>query len=427
MSEHPEPLYLRGHVVTPTAVLEDGVVVVDGGLITWVGTAADAGVAGWPDVPTVDARPMTVLPGLVDLHDHGGGGASFPDATTTDEARVAIREHLAHGTTSLVASLVTAAPDTLRQRVGVLTALADAGELAGNHLEGPFLSTVRCGAQDPHLIQAPDADLVRELAAAARGYLVTMTVAPELPGVAGDDGVSDALISAGALPSFGHTDASWEQTAVAVADARTRLAANPARRSGRPTVTTADQIKNLILLGRLRPGDPLPTETELSASLGVSRSSVREAIRTPVALDIVEVRHGRGTFVGQLSLAPLVEGLVFRGVLSPGDNLSSLREVVEVRIGLDLAMSDRIVDALVGQLVTAFWDVHAAVLPLLGVTPSDRLDDTARAHGLMLRAAQAGDAEAYREAVIAHYGPLRAALEDARAAAHAPTEASVGS
>ncbi|HEX7804909.1 MAG TPA: GntR family transcriptional regulator [Cellulomonas sp.] len=239
----------------------------------------------------------------------------------------------------------------------------------------------------------------------------------------------------------------------------------------RVETTTADQIKNLILLGRLRPGDPLPTETELCASLGVSRSSVREAIRTLVALDIVEVRHGHGTFVGQLSLAPLVEGLVFRGVLSPGDNLSSLREVVEVRIGLDLAMSDRIVDALrgtenpdlealvaameeksrhggdffeedrafhalllshidnalVGQLVTAFWDVHAAVLPLLGVTPSDRLDDTARAHGLMLRAAQAGDVEAYREAVIAHYGPLRAALEDARAAAHAPTEATVGS
>lgn len=237
VSENLDPLYLRGRVVTPTAVLEDGVVVVDGALIAWVGPAADAGSAGWPDVPAAAARPVTVLPGLVDLHDHGGGGASFPDATTTDEARVAIREHLAHGTTSLVASLVTAAPDTLRQRVGVLTELADAGELAGIHLEGPFLSTVRCGAQDPHLIQAPDADLVRELAAAAHGHLVTMTVAPELRGVAGDDGVSDALISAGALPSFGHTDASWEQTAAAVADARIRLAANPARRSGRPTVT----------------------------------------------------------------------------------------------------------------------------------------------------------------------------------------------
>jgi DNA-binding FadR family transcriptional regulator len=239
----------------------------------------------------------------------------------------------------------------------------------------------------------------------------------------------------------------------------------------RVEASTADQIKNLILLGRLHPGDPLPTETELCASLGVSRSSVREAIRTLVALDIVEVRHGHGTYVGQLSLAPLVEGLVFRGVLSPGDNLSSLREVVEVRVGLDLAMSDRVVEALhgtenpdleelvgqmeeksrrgetfleadrafhaallsrvgnalVGQLVTAFWDVHAAVVPLLGVTPSGRLDDTARAHGLMLRAAQAGDAEAYREAVIAHYGPLREALEDARTAVPAPTEEPVSS
>jgi N-acetylglucosamine-6-phosphate deacetylase len=237
VSEPTETLYLRGRVVTPTAVLEDGVVVVDGALIAWVGPAADAGAAGWPDVPAAAARPRTVLPGLVDLHDHGGGGASFPDSTTPDEARVAIREHLAHGTTTLVASLVTAAPDTLRQRVGVLAELADAGELAGIHLEGPFLSTVRCGAQDPHLIQAPDAGLVRELAAAAHGHLVTMTVAPELAGVAGDDGVSAALISAGALPSFGHTDASWEQTVAAVADARARLAATPGRRSARPTVT----------------------------------------------------------------------------------------------------------------------------------------------------------------------------------------------
>ena len=204
MSEPIETLYLRGRVVTPTAVLEDGVVVVDGAPIARVGPAAHADSAGWPD------------------------------STMPDEARVAIGEHLAHGTTTLVASLVTAAPDTLRQRVGVLAALADVGELAGIHLEGPFLSTVRCGAQDPHLIQAPEAGLVRELAVAAHGHLVTMTVAPELAGVAG---VSAALIAAGALPSFGHTDASREQTVATVADARARLAATLGRRSARPTVT----------------------------------------------------------------------------------------------------------------------------------------------------------------------------------------------
>ena len=237
MTVHRPSHYLRGRVVTPDAVIQDGVVVVDGDTILWVGPAVEADRAGWPYLPNPREIPPTLLPGLVDVHNHGGGGAGFPDASTVDEARVAIREHLAHGTTTLVASLVTAAPATLHQRVSVLTALAEAGELAGIHLEGPFLSSTRCGAQDPELIQAPDADLVRELAEAAHGFLVTMTVAPELAGVVGDGGVIDALITARALPSFGHTDASWTQTSVAVADARTRLDATPGCRSARSTVT----------------------------------------------------------------------------------------------------------------------------------------------------------------------------------------------
>ena len=237
MTVHRPSHYLRGRVVTPDAVIQDGVVVVDGDTILWVGPAVEAARAGWPDLPNPREIPLTLLPGLVDVHNHGGGGAGFPDASTVDEARVAIREHLAHGTTTLVASLVTAAPATLHQRVSVLTALAEAGELAGIHLEGPFLSSTRCGAQDPELIQVPDADLVRELAEAAHGFLVTMTVAPELAGVVGDGGVIDALITARALPSFGHTDASWTQTSVAVADARTRLDATPGARSARSTVT----------------------------------------------------------------------------------------------------------------------------------------------------------------------------------------------
>jgi N-acetylglucosamine-6-phosphate deacetylase len=237
MSERTAPELLRGRVVTPTEVIADGVVVVRGETIEWVGEAAHAAAAGWPGVPDPVEHPVTVLPGLVDIHTHGGGGASYPDATTPQEALVAVHEHRAHGTTTLVASLVTAAPDTLRQRVAVLATLADAGEIAGIHLEGPFVSTVRCGAQDPALIQAPDADLTRELAALARGHLVTMTIAPELSGVDGDGGVADVLIGVGALPSFGHTDASWRQASDALADARTRLAAAPGRRSGRVTVT----------------------------------------------------------------------------------------------------------------------------------------------------------------------------------------------
>lgn len=219
--------------------------------------------------------------------------------------------------------------------------------------------------------------------------------------------------------------------------------------------TTAEQIKHLILRRGLHPGDAIPTETELCQELDVSRSSVREAIRTLSTLDIVEVRHGHGTVVGRMSLAPLVETLVFRGVLSPGDDLAALREVIELRCALDLALADRVLGAhfgkpnkslkrladqmrtkaeqgrtfvqedrqfhaellapignrLAGQLVTAFWDIHAAVLPRLGLAlPADILR-TAIAHGAILDAALSGNLEALRKATITHYEPLLTMIE----------------
>ncbi|MFF2496435.1 FadR/GntR family transcriptional regulator [Agromyces sp. NPDC058064] len=218
-----------------------------------------------------------------------------------------------------------------------------------------------------------------------------------------------------------------------------------------------DRIKDLILAEGLRPGDLMPTEADICARLEVSRSSVREAMRMLAALDIVEVRHGHGTYVGQLSLAPLVEGLVFRGVVDQDDSVAALREVVEVREALDLAMAEQVVaslegthdpdltelvatmtekarrgeafaaedfafhtrllgyldNTLVGQLVAAFWEVNTVVYPRLGLPPAADIADTARAHGAMLDAAVAGDVAAYRAAVVEHYLPLRRALEKA--------------
>lgn len=236
----PVPQVLRGRVVTPTRVLDDGVVVVDGDRLAWVGPADRL-----PQPWTLPAEAAgTVLPGLVDVHCHGGGGASFPDAPDAATALRAAHEHLRHGTTSLVASLVTAPPDVLLARTAVLAGLADAGELVGIHLEGPFLSADRCGAQNPADMLTGDATLVTQVAAAARGHLVTMTVAPEVPGVADGTGTADAradvlaaLVDAGALPSVGHTDASAEQVDDAVDRAFDLLASAPRARSGRLTAT----------------------------------------------------------------------------------------------------------------------------------------------------------------------------------------------
>ncbi|GEL95591.1 N-acetylglucosamine-6-phosphate deacetylase [Cellulomonas composti] len=218
-------------------------VVVEEDRLVFVGPASEV-PSGWLAL-VPEQSGTTIVPGLVDVHCHGGGGASFPDATSADEVATAAAEHLAHGTTSLVASLVTAPPDVLLARTALLADAADAGVLAGIHLEGPFLSAVRCGAQNPDDMQLGDPALVRAVAAAARGHLVTMTVAPEIAGVAdgagfgdgGGDDVLAALVESGALPSIGHTDAAAEVVEAAVDRTFDLLAAEPRARSGRATAT----------------------------------------------------------------------------------------------------------------------------------------------------------------------------------------------
>nr|WP_306238976.1 GntR family transcriptional regulator [Ornithinimicrobium cryptoxanthini] len=225
--------------------------------------------------------------------------------------------------------------------------------------------------------------------------------------------------------------------------------------------STAEEIKGFIRDEGLTPGDPLPTEAELGDALGVSRSSVREAIRTLESLDIVKVRHGYGTYVGGLSLAPLVSGLIFRGSLNQDGSFRTLREVLQVRIALDLGVADELsqvyrgttndelrelVDemrrrshagefftdqdgefhrrllspldnTIVRQLVGAFWEVHTCVVPMLAIPTSAAIDDTVEAHEHMLSALEEGDSLAYQEAVIQHYAPLQRSIELAVAAA----------
>jgi N-acetylglucosamine-6-phosphate deacetylase len=220
-------LVVRGRLVQPSSVLDDGVVVASGGRVTFAGSLPDAVAAGHgPAVDQVPPAPEAyVLPGLVDLHNHGGGGVSFPDVASASEALAGVLEHRRHGTTTLLASLVTAQPEVLLERAAVLAELAVAGEIEGLHAEGPFLSHRRRGAHNPADLQEGSVDLVRDLARAARGYLRTMTIAPEVPGVAGPGGVAEALVEAGVLPSLGHTDGSTEQAEALIEQVTAALSA----------------------------------------------------------------------------------------------------------------------------------------------------------------------------------------------------------
>lgn len=193
---------IAGRILTGSMELDHGLLVIEGGRITYAGPENEYARQVPADIHRL-APDTIVLPGLVDLHCHGGFGTDFPSAGQ-EAARHAIGCLHRSGTTTLLASLVTASREDLLRAVSSFSALAAENLIAGIHLEGPFLSRDRCGAQNPEWIRDPDLALADELISAARGTVRTMTYAPELPGAAE---LVDLLISHGVVPSIGHTDA----------------------------------------------------------------------------------------------------------------------------------------------------------------------------------------------------------------------------
>ncbi|MEV1153934.1 N-acetylglucosamine-6-phosphate deacetylase [Micromonospora chokoriensis] len=192
---------VNGRVVTPTGVIRQGCVEWDGDRITAVA-----------EYPTVRDGHW-ILPGFVDMHTHGGGGHTFTTGDA-DEARAAADFHLAHGTTTVLASLVSAPFELMRSATEAFTPLVEEGVLAGVHFEGPYLSASRCGAQNPEYLRDPSTDELTELIKLGRGAVRMVTVAPER------DGALEAirlLASQRVVAAVGHTDATYEQTQAAVA------------------------------------------------------------------------------------------------------------------------------------------------------------------------------------------------------------------
>ncbi|MGW3143715.1 MULTISPECIES: FadR/GntR family transcriptional regulator [Streptomyces] len=220
-------------------------------------------------------------------------------------------------------------------------------------------------------------------------------------------------------------------------------------------------VVQLILDRKLRSGAPLPTEAELMEALGVSRNSVREALKALQALDIVEIRHGYGTYVGQASLTPLADGLTFRTLTRQDDDESALAEILQIRevleVGLvrqiaatlteaeldrlesvvtrmeaagraghSLAEFDRefhellyasLGNALVPQLLGAFWTVFRRVARARGWTADPAPDVTVRRHRDIVTALRARDVEGAQHAMAVHFRGIEAqAAQESRGA-----------
>jgi N-acetylglucosamine-6-phosphate deacetylase len=206
---------------TPHEELSNAVILVEDGVIAAVGRRDDVTIPA--TARRYDAHALTVAPGFVDVHIHGAGGHDVMEATA--EALNAVARTVArHGTTSLVATTVTAGADeTCRAVAGIAQWMksqaaaqdgnAPRAEVLGIHFEGPFISSTRRGVHPPEWIVPPSKDLLRRFTAAAQGTGRILTLAPELPGAL--DLISAAR-EAGLAVSMGHTDASYAEAMSAI-------------------------------------------------------------------------------------------------------------------------------------------------------------------------------------------------------------------
>lgn len=211
MTDSPVKLLAGGRVVAPEGVVTDAWVHVEGATIVSVGTSQPV-----VDAPVVDLEGAWLLPGFVDLHMHGGGGHSVAASREGMDAAVAF--HRGHGTTATLVSLMTAPVEALCEQLGWADELARRGPTArghvlGSHLEGPFLSPRRSGAQNPAHMIAPDAVALERLVAAAGGSLRMMTLAPELDGALP---LIAPLRRQGVIVAMGHSDASYDEAVAAI-------------------------------------------------------------------------------------------------------------------------------------------------------------------------------------------------------------------
>ncbi|WP_166350640.1 FadR/GntR family transcriptional regulator [Phytoactinopolyspora limicola] len=240
---------------------------------------------------------------------------------------------------------------------------------------------------------------------------------------------------------------------------RTRVRRRPHRaRRPDPADLLQEQIKQIIIEDQLAPGDPMPTELDLIERLDAGRSSIREALKALRATGIVEIRHGFGTYVGQMSLSGIVESLVFQSKIALSAGEQDLRHLVDIREVIEHGMLAKLIElpdppdlsaaaevieqmkkeakvghihpetdrsfhevlyqslenSLLGPLLGAFWDVsNRAGSTYYGPT-QESPSDTVRHHQAIYDAVRRRDLSAARTAMTEHFHGVRERLGSRR-------------
>lgn len=217
----PTTAIYASRILTPQEEISDSVILVEGSRIAAVGHRDEMTLP--PDTVDYVATGMTVVPGFVDIHIHGAGGHDVMEGTARALDRITSTV-ARHGTTSMVATTVTAGVDETCESLEKIAryirkheTLSDNGRLAaeilGIHLEGPFISKAQRGVHPVGDIVSPSIELLDKFIEAADGLVRMVTVAPEAPGAI--EFIQHA-VAAGLVVGMGHTDADYDQTRAAI-------------------------------------------------------------------------------------------------------------------------------------------------------------------------------------------------------------------
>lgn len=208
-----------GQALTPMGEIADAGILIRETVIEAIGPRE--GMSLPADATEISATNKSAIPGFVDVHIHGAGGRDVMEGS--NEALSTVAKTVArHGTTSMVATTVTASADDIcRSCEGIAKYIATQHEgpgprakVLGIHFEGPFLSEIRRGVHPAEWLRLPSAELLERFVAAAGGKALMLTIAPELLGAIP---CIDAAIKAGLVVGIGHTDATYEQARLAMA------------------------------------------------------------------------------------------------------------------------------------------------------------------------------------------------------------------
>jgi N-acetylglucosamine-6-phosphate deacetylase len=217
----PTTAIYASRILTPQEEIGDGVIIVEGSRIVAVGHRDEIRIpSGARDYLAPD---LTAVPGFVDLHIHGAGGHDFMEADGGALDRITSTV-ARHGTTSLVATTVTApVEETCRSLEGIAHYIRShenpsptgnfGAEILGIHLEGPFISPARRGVHLEQSIATPSVEVLNQFSKASDGLLKILTLAPELPGAME---LIEFATAAGIVVGMGHTDANYDQARAAI-------------------------------------------------------------------------------------------------------------------------------------------------------------------------------------------------------------------